>query len=326
MADVEHGDNLPSDHASGDKGNHTVESWNSVLDEAARIALLQVAVDRGREIFQTAGVQPGWYRALGVTGKWVAIAGPGGIPFPTDYITGLVASQNAANPTFQMDISVGSARSDDDSFNFMLTSILTADITGPVGVNGLDAGVEASSTWYSIWVICDSTDVNPLASLLSLSVASPTLPVGYDKKRRAGWVRNDAGSNFIPYKTTRTDPTRQIRYDTVDQAIVNVLSGGTATVFANVDLSALVPPTVELADLLIAHEGAAVTDGVRLRPDGETVADPATRVFAGASSSPSSISSMELEMRCSTSQIIEYENFSAADPTDIWVLGYADSL
>ncbi len=82
--DLEHGDNLPADHASGDKGNHTVEGWNSVLDEAARIALVQVADDRGREVFQTAGTTPGWYRADGADG-WLFMGKVDAAVFGADY-------------------------------------------------------------------------------------------------------------------------------------------------------------------------------------------------------------------------------------------------
>ncbi len=321
MADVEHGDNLPADHAGGDKGNHTVEAYASVADEAARNAIIQASIDRGREIFQTAGVQPGWYRALGTTAKWVAIAGPGGIPFPDGFIDGLAAARNGASPAFKVDIGIGSARSDDNSFNFMVTSLLTADITAS-GVNGLDTGAEASSTWYSLWVICDTADVNPIASLLSLSAASPTLPSGYDRKRRVSWVFNDSGSDFRDFTMLIAEGrVRQIAHDNVENSVTQVLAAGAATTFASVDLSDLVPPTSTVVDLIAEHDAGTAGDFVRLRPDGSAIAEPTTRVVAGGGESSSWI-----RMRTSTSQVIEYENSSVSEETDIWVAGYIDVL
>ena len=49
---------------------------------------------------------------------------------------------------------------------------LTVDITVS-GVNGLDTGSEAASTWYYIWVIYNGTTV---AGLLSTSATAPTMP------------------------------------------------------------------------------------------------------------------------------------------------------
>lgn len=322
MADVEHGDNLPADHAGANKGNHTVEAYNSFLDEAARNAEVQTGVDRGREVFQTAGVQPGWYRALGITGSWIFIGGATGPAAPQGFIAGLVADPGS---TSEINITTGAARSDDNSFNLIATSTLTADIAVS-GANGLDAGVEAANTWYSVWVIGDSTGVNATASLLSISPTAPTLPGGYDKKRRVGWTRNDASSNFIPFANLAFGVGRAIRYDSISETILAVLIGGANTAFTNVDLSGVVPPTSEAVDLLVAHEGATLADGVFLRPDGETVVDPVTQMRSGVSGGADSVSSMEFRMRCSASQVIEYANFLAANSTDIWVLGYLDDL
>lgn len=66
------------------------------------------------------------------------------------------------------------------------------------GANGLDTGIEAPDTWYSVWIIYNPT-TNTAASLLSLSETAPTMPAGYTYKARVSWVRNDASSNFFRY-------------------------------------------------------------------------------------------------------------------------------
>lgn len=69
-----------------------------------------------------------------------------------------------------------------------------------VGVNGLDAGVLAASTWYSVWVIWNGAAV---AGLLSLSANAPTMPSGYTHKARVGWIRTDGTANKYPLSFTQ---------------------------------------------------------------------------------------------------------------------------
>lgn len=72
------------------------------------------------------------------------------------------------------------------------TSTVSVFITSS-GVNGLDAGSEAISTWYYIWAIWNGTLKR---GLLSASSSSPTMPTGYTHKALIGCVRNNAAGNF----------------------------------------------------------------------------------------------------------------------------------
>ncbi|WP_143038296.1 hypothetical protein [Pseudomonas saponiphila] len=71
----------------------------------------------------------------------------------------------------------------------VLRSVSISPNLSSSGVNGLDTGVSAVSTWYSVWVIWNGTTT---AGLFSLSSTSPTMPAGYTHKARVGWVRSDA--------------------------------------------------------------------------------------------------------------------------------------
>lgn len=105
----------------------------------------------------------------------------------------LVVKPNDTNPTYQIDVDADHLKLDDSTL--LLENIdLTLDITAS-GANGLDAGAEAADTWYSIWVIHNPTTATT-AGLLSTSEDAPTMPAGYTKKRRVGWVRNDDSSDF----------------------------------------------------------------------------------------------------------------------------------
>ena len=115
---------------------------------------------------------------------------------------------------------------------------LTVSITGS-GANGLDAGSEANSTWYHLWVIHNGSTV---AGLLSTSATAPTLPGGYTHKGYVGAVRNDSGGSFK--KFLQIGDT--VSVNMIDNAAV---SNGAATSFTAVDLSAMVPPTAAYVHL-----------------------------------------------------------------------------
>jgi hypothetical protein len=71
------------------------------------------------------------------------------------------------------------------------------DIT-TTGANGLDAGSEASDTWYFVYAIKDPA-TGTVAGLLSTSMTTPTMPLGYTQKRLISAVYNDGGSNMRPF-------------------------------------------------------------------------------------------------------------------------------
>ena len=108
--------------------------------------------------------------------------------------------------------------------------------TGTSGVNGLDTGTIAASTWYAVWVIYNGTTV---AGLLSLSSTAPTMPVGYTYKARIGWVRTDGSSNLL----------RTIQYGTRAQYITSasgyplMASGSTSSTWSAISTANYVPST-----------------------------------------------------------------------------------
>lgn len=113
---------------------------------------------------------------------------------------------------------------------------LTPAITAS-GANGLDAGSEAANTWYFIWVIYDPAN-DTVASLISTSSTSPTMPSGYTFKRLVGAVRNDENSNFVAfaqrgnrvvYKAGLTDNT------------LRILNQGTVAAFTQIAMAAWLP-------------------------------------------------------------------------------------
>lgn len=98
----------------------------------------------------------------------------------------------------QVVIKDGSVVGADDGGIIATSGDVTVDITVS-GAGGLDTGVEASDTWYYIYLIYDP-DNDLVDGLLSLSATSPTLPGGYTQKRLVGAVRNNGSSNFNLFK------------------------------------------------------------------------------------------------------------------------------
>jgi len=142
------------------------------------------------------------------------------------------------------------------------------------GANGLDAGSIAASSQYGIWLIGDSRGYNPVAGLLSLtSNAYPLLPLGYDSLRLIGFIATDGSSNFV-YATNKPQNMKySLSY--FNQPPISVLSGGNATSFTAIDLTAssAVPTTTlqnVIVQLLVTFIPAAIGDTLQFRPTGSS--------------------------------------------------------
>ena len=164
--------------------------------------------------------------------------------YPQNYLGCLKLEYISAS---QVKINPGCCRSDDNTTNMTLTSAKTVNITAS-GANGLDAGSEAASTWYYVWVIYDPTG-DTYAGLLSASASSPTLPGSYTKKRRVGCVRNNSSGDFLEFRQFLINNSREYRY--IDVSQTNLLANGSAIVWSPVSASSYVPPTSRLTDLWI---------------------------------------------------------------------------
>lgn len=128
--------------------------------------------------------------------------------FMPGHIEGFELSRNTTNPTYQLDIAAGSARSDDDTVNLVSTSVETIDIVVS-GVGGrLSAAAEASDTLYAVWCIRKDSD-GSLAYGFDVDFDSPTYPEGYSKGRRIGSWLNDASSNLFNFRQTGSSQTRR---------------------------------------------------------------------------------------------------------------------
>lgn len=145
----------------------------------------------------------------------------------------IVNSSSASN--IKLDITCDEVVCQNTSSQAVRVTMLSqiADIT-ITGVNGLDTGAEASSTWYHIWAIA-TADLTARV-LLSVSSDAPTLPAGYTHRAYLGAVYNNAASNLYPI--TQWDKR-------VVTESITVLSGGIANTPTSVSLAGAIPLTAK---------------------------------------------------------------------------------
>lgn len=249
--------------------------------------------------------------AVTITGGRATKADQKRLRLPPKFVDGLVITWVSAT---QVSIGVGSCRDVDDTWDIVVGSTLTAAITTS-GANGLDTGSEAAATFYFLWVIMKSSD-STVAALLSTSSTSPTMPSGYDLKRRVGVTRNNGSSDFTPFQCHLDDGGRTRRYYIDDtQANLQALSNGTATTFTDISLSTWVPPTSTMAIMGFGIDG---TVAASFRPNGMT------GLTSGNIACGANFRGMwGVEIMC-PGQIVEYANSAGGGSTDAYVTGFID--
>ncbi len=142
--------------------------------------------------------------------------------------------------------------------SFKTLSALSLSINALVmGINGLDTGLLATSTWYSIWVIWNGTTA---AGLLSLSATAPTMPSGYTHKARVGWVRTDGTANKYPLSFSQYG--KKVQYTVSASSNVPnlpIMCSGVqgsilAPTWAAISIAGYVPPTSGLIEFVAATD------------------------------------------------------------------------
>ena len=159
-------------------------------------------------------------------------------------------------------IAIGTCRDSTNVFDISVTSPITITASG-VGVNGLDTGTLAVSTWYYVYVISSQLSDKPTAGLVSVS-AIPTLPKGYNIYRRVGWAKTDGSAHFLLFHQTG----RWYMWD----ASIAVLTGGSSATFAAQSLAAAVPPAALKTSLIATYTPAVAANTFSIRPTGSSVA------------------------------------------------------
>jgi len=190
--------------------------------------------------------------------------------------------------------------------HMIASAAMTIDITA-AGALGLDAGAEAANTWYHVWVIGDIEN-GTVSAMFSTSNTAPTMPGAYTLKRRVGEVRNDNGQDLLDIHQCGNGNRREIFYLEEPVAIMQVLNGGNAVVWTDIDCSAFVPPGC---------------DHVKLWAETH-VKDTHFRA-KGATHCQKHVNENHEEnfsLMCDADQIVQYLKNAAAGSVDVSVAGY----
>lgn len=160
----------------------------------------------------------------------------------------VLLKNNSVTPNTQVDLSASSAMLVNSSGNpfFWSGGSLTCNILIN-GVNGLDTGAAAASTWYNIFIIGNQTS-STFSCLASASSSSPTLPSGYTFFMRIGALQTDASVHF--FKSVQRGNRAQY------QTPRTIASGAAA--YANV-ITSVIPPTATILDFALGYYQGTVT-------------------------------------------------------------------
>jgi hypothetical protein len=197
------------------------------------------------------------------------------------------------------------------------------------GSNGLDVGLLATSTWYSIWVIRRPDGIT--AGLLTISLASPTLPSGFTYKARVGWVRTDNSPNKYPLAFKQLG--RLVKY--ILALGSNVLSypqiaggvlGNTSTGnYVPISINAFSPPTASRIEIILLESSQST---ILIAPSGNFSGySGALSSFAPLSIRP--VAAINTNISISGSVLLESNNiYIASDAASnlVAVVGWEDNL
>lgn len=199
------------------------------------------------------------------------------IVLPRGYISGLALSNNATNPTTQIDIAAGKARSLSGVNDLSIASVFTKTLqaTGAwaagTGNNGLFSGARAANTWYHVFLIRNTTTGATDAGF-DVSTIAANIPAGYSDYRRIGSVLTDGSSNILAFIQTRN----VIQWASLRTDLSVSAPGATAALF-----TASVPPGIKARVMFNASLfTSSGTQDDLLFTDPDTVADASTATTA----------------------------------------------
>lgn len=110
--------------------------------------------------------------------------------------------------------------------------------TAANGVAGLDTGSMANNTFYAVYAISDSFQVNPGSACISANLSAPLMPAGYDMYFRIGFIKSDGSAAILPFRQDGCGLDRWMWYDA---PIATGVTAGSSATYAAVDCSASLP-------------------------------------------------------------------------------------
>lgn len=234
------------------------------------------------------------------------------------YVNGLALTW-LTTTTFRLE--AGACSNSNDVNDIVLPSAVTNLITH-VGVNGVDIAAAVASSFYAVYVIGDSTEYNPTASIISLNGTKPSLPFGYDMYRRVGYVLTDGASHVLQFWQYGNGSSKDMWYDTgiATPAIT------TSATYVSQSLAAGIPPSMACeAFLKIDYTANSATNICTMAPFGSTATVGMIVFGYGVAAAQQGMAVVPCALN-STAPSITHKESSSSDALVILVAGYRDSL
>lgn len=160
---------------------------------------------------------------------------------PFYYTNGLVLRNSVVTPLTLIRVSAGTTIDSTGTYQIGTTDSLSGSLLAS-GAGGIDSGIVTASSVYGLYLIADTVGVMPPSLLFSFSygasVNGPLMPYGYNCFSFIGCVTTNSSSEIVPGIWTGNNGSyRTFTYDSP----IQVLSAGTSTSYADVELLAAVP-------------------------------------------------------------------------------------
>lgn len=241
------------------------------------------------------------------------------IDLPDKYIDGLNISRTSDD---EITVSSGAARDSSNLVDLVLDEdiILNKQFNG---VNGLDIGTSAINTMYAIYIIGDSSRFNSPATIMSLDFNAPLLPAGYNVYRRVGASATGGGSGT--WKTWMQYGRGKERTTYYDVAIV-ALTGGAATTYTAIDLSAAIPHINCIALCRTTFTANSAPNDASFLPFGSLTTSSTVSLGSGVATVPQQDVFQIGAVVDGTAPKILYKVTEATDDLDVLVTGFVDQL
>jgi hypothetical protein len=235
------------------------------------------------------------------------------------HIFGLTLSNNVTDATNDIDIAAGEcASTETDPVLMVLASALTKrlDAAWAVGTNqgGLDTGSIANTT-YHVWLI-QRSDTGVVDALFSTSATSPTMPSGYDRKRRIGSILRVSAA-IVAFTQTGDEFLRTLGIEDVNTAAL-----GTSSVTYTLS----VPLGISVLALIGGYTSNASADrAIFIRSLVQTDIAPTGSALTANSTVAAVSSIFRAQVRTNTSAQVAARSNAASTTLSLSVYGWIDT-
>jgi hypothetical protein len=190
------------------------------------------------------------------------------------------------------------------------------------GAGGLDVGTIADSSFYAVYAIGDSYNVNPGSVILSLSNTVPYFPMGYNLARRIGYVLTSSGGSILAFWQYGNGDVRDMWYDV--GIAVPTTSGSTA--YAAISLITSVPIMATEVFMKVAYTANSATDIASFLPFGSTATNGIQIFGYGVAAEQQGMLTILTEVNTTPAPAFQYKTTSGSDTLVLTTAGYRDYL